>query len=244
MATGADEPGRRGVAVKLADAPDVLTVEQAAALLAVGRTAAYQAIRAGEIPSVRVGRCIRVPRHALEQMLTAPGTDFPAKENGAGDNGAAQKGVLDPNGHFTSRGDKPQQNPYDRLDELADAEYPESWIPEEPGDTLTGEFVRLVSGTDREGKEHPIAVIRDREGHRAVAVAAALGPALRVQEAPAQDRRADPRPAAGRSEVGERSSLSRLQGCGRPRYGLVRLGHAPERARVRRRSPCRHWAAA
>jgi excisionase family DNA binding protein len=47
----------------------VYTVEQAAAKLAVSRGAAYQAVRTGQIPSVRIGRCIRIPRHALEQLL-------------------------------------------------------------------------------------------------------------------------------------------------------------------------------
>jgi excisionase family DNA binding protein len=49
--------------------PLVYTVEQAAELLAIGRTAAYEAVRRGDIPSVRIGRAIRCPRHALEQLL-------------------------------------------------------------------------------------------------------------------------------------------------------------------------------
>ena len=51
--------------------PAVLTVEEAAELLKVSRGKAYEAVRAGEIPSVRVGRCIRIPRAALERMLEA-----------------------------------------------------------------------------------------------------------------------------------------------------------------------------
>jgi excisionase family DNA binding protein len=54
--------------------PAVYTVEQVAELLVIGRTAAYDGVRRGEIPSVRIGRCIRIPRHALEQMLTANGS--------------------------------------------------------------------------------------------------------------------------------------------------------------------------
>jgi len=68
----------------LAEAPDVLTVEQTAALLAVGRGTAYEAVRTGEIPSVRIGRCIRVPRHALEELLNGGANGAP-KTNGAGD---------------------------------------------------------------------------------------------------------------------------------------------------------------
>ena len=69
--------------MRLADTADVLTVEQAAEFLHVSRGTAYEAVRAGQIPSVRVGRCIRIPRHALEQMLTAAGTDSP-QTNGVG----------------------------------------------------------------------------------------------------------------------------------------------------------------
>ena len=49
--------------------PLVLTVEEAAKALRIGRTAAYEAVRRGEIPSVRIGRSLRVPRHALEKLL-------------------------------------------------------------------------------------------------------------------------------------------------------------------------------
>lgn len=62
----------------LADLPRVLTVEETAAFLRIGRSSAYEAIRAGEIPSVRIGRSLRVPRHALEAMLgieNAPDND-------------------------------------------------------------------------------------------------------------------------------------------------------------------------
>jgi len=47
----------------------VLTVEEAAEILKVSRGTAYEAVRTGEIPSVRVGRCIRIPRAALDRML-------------------------------------------------------------------------------------------------------------------------------------------------------------------------------
>lgn len=53
----------------IADLPAVLTVEEAAELLRIGRSAAYAAVKAGDIPSIRVGRQIRVPRHMLEALL-------------------------------------------------------------------------------------------------------------------------------------------------------------------------------
>ena len=53
--------------------PLVYTVEQTAELLATGRTSTYEAIRRGEIPSVRIGRSLRVPRHALDNLLNCHG---------------------------------------------------------------------------------------------------------------------------------------------------------------------------
>jgi excisionase family DNA binding protein len=47
-----------------------LTVEQAAEALGIGRTLAYEAVRRGEIPTVRVGRRLLVPRQALEDFLS------------------------------------------------------------------------------------------------------------------------------------------------------------------------------
>ena len=45
------------------------TTSEIAKLLRISRGAAYQAIRRGEIPSLRFGRTIRIPRHALEELL-------------------------------------------------------------------------------------------------------------------------------------------------------------------------------
>jgi excisionase family DNA binding protein len=68
----------------MADEPDVYTVEEAAAKLRIGRSAGYEAVRRGDLPAVRIGRSWRIPRHALEQKLTAAGTASP-QTNGAGD---------------------------------------------------------------------------------------------------------------------------------------------------------------
>ena len=53
----------------LADMPLTLTVEEAAAVLRIGRSAAYDAARRGELPVIKVGRSLRVPRHRLELLL-------------------------------------------------------------------------------------------------------------------------------------------------------------------------------
>lgn len=46
-----------------------LTVEEAAELLGVGRTSAYEGVRSGEIPAIRVGRRWLVPRAAFMKFL-------------------------------------------------------------------------------------------------------------------------------------------------------------------------------
>ncbi len=47
----------------------VLTVEEAAQLLDIGRTLAWRLVQEGELPSVRLGRCVRVPRRELETWV-------------------------------------------------------------------------------------------------------------------------------------------------------------------------------
>jgi excisionase family DNA binding protein len=54
-----------------------LTVEEAAATLGISRAFAYEAVRRGEIPSIRIGRRVLVPRAALEKLLEG-GDPLPA----------------------------------------------------------------------------------------------------------------------------------------------------------------------
>ena len=51
-----------------------LTVEETARVLGIGRQLAYDRVKTGEIPAIRVGRRLLVPRWALEKMLREPGT--------------------------------------------------------------------------------------------------------------------------------------------------------------------------
>ena len=46
-----------------------LSVEEAAALLGISRDLAYDLVTRGELPSVRLGRRLVVPRRALEDRL-------------------------------------------------------------------------------------------------------------------------------------------------------------------------------
>lgn len=49
-----------------------VTVTEAAEILGVSRTSAYELVRAGTLPSVRLGRRIVVTRRTLEGLLGAP----------------------------------------------------------------------------------------------------------------------------------------------------------------------------
>ena len=46
-----------------------VTVEEAAEILGISRAFAYALVRKGELPSLRLGRRLVVPRRALEQLL-------------------------------------------------------------------------------------------------------------------------------------------------------------------------------
>jgi hypothetical protein len=66
--------------------PQTLTVEEAARVLRIGRTAAYALAREWRatngrsgIPVLELGRTLRVPRHALQAMLTG-GLTPPSEE--------------------------------------------------------------------------------------------------------------------------------------------------------------------
>lgn len=50
-------------------ARQTLTVEEAAQILGIGRTLAFEMARRGELPALRLGRRLVVPRAALEKML-------------------------------------------------------------------------------------------------------------------------------------------------------------------------------
>jgi excisionase family DNA binding protein len=49
--------------------PKTYTVEEAAKLLRISRGSAYAAARAGELPTVRIGKRLLVPRARLEELL-------------------------------------------------------------------------------------------------------------------------------------------------------------------------------
>lgn len=82
---------------QLTDTPEFLTVEEAAALLRIGRTSAYALARewrdtGGQrgLPVIELGRQLRVPRSALEEMHSAPIPSDPDEER---PRGAVAKGA-------------------------------------------------------------------------------------------------------------------------------------------------------
>lgn len=48
---------------------DLLRVEEAAPMLGIGRTKAFEMVARRELPVVRMGRLVRVPRAALEAWI-------------------------------------------------------------------------------------------------------------------------------------------------------------------------------
>ena len=49
-----------------------ISVEDAGKILGYSRNSAYEAAKSGELPTIRLGRKLRVPRAALEKMLGEP----------------------------------------------------------------------------------------------------------------------------------------------------------------------------
>jgi excisionase family DNA binding protein len=49
--------------------PKTVSVPEAGKWLGIGRNAAYEAARRGEIPTIKIGRLLRVPVVALERKL-------------------------------------------------------------------------------------------------------------------------------------------------------------------------------
>jgi excisionase family DNA binding protein len=52
--------------------PAALTIEEAASVLRISRGSAYEAARCGQLPAIRVGRTLRVPRARLLELLGEP----------------------------------------------------------------------------------------------------------------------------------------------------------------------------
>jgi excisionase family DNA binding protein len=70
MSTGLGREERtRSILSSKWDGRDAFSVEETANILGLSRPTAYAAVKTGDLPSIRVGRRLIVPRYALEKML-------------------------------------------------------------------------------------------------------------------------------------------------------------------------------
>ena len=53
----------------LDDYPEMLDVDEVAAILRIGRFAVYDAVKRGQIPGIKIGRALRIPREQLRAVL-------------------------------------------------------------------------------------------------------------------------------------------------------------------------------
>lgn len=67
--TGPDDDHPRDTGPRGVDVALVLSVEQAAAALGIGRTFMYGLVRTGAVESVKIGRLRRVPADALREFV-------------------------------------------------------------------------------------------------------------------------------------------------------------------------------
>lgn len=63
------KPASAAAATRLA-----FSIEETATLLGVGRHTAYEGARRGDIPTIRIGRRLLVPKVALERLLADAAT--------------------------------------------------------------------------------------------------------------------------------------------------------------------------
>jgi excisionase family DNA binding protein len=69
VADGQDAPATSRTTLALSDLPPTISVEEAAELLGISRSAAYRAAKAGQLATLRIGRKPRVPTAPLLRML-------------------------------------------------------------------------------------------------------------------------------------------------------------------------------
>jgi excisionase family DNA binding protein len=77
--TGGKQPAnstKKSVAERL-----VYTVPEAGQLLGLGRNAAYDAAKRGDIPTIKMGRLLRVPKAALHMLVGAELPPQPGEPN-------------------------------------------------------------------------------------------------------------------------------------------------------------------
>jgi excisionase family DNA binding protein len=59
------------------DGRSTFSVEEARKIIGVSRSAAYAAVKSGELPAIRIAGRVIIPRHALEQLLEVAPVERP-----------------------------------------------------------------------------------------------------------------------------------------------------------------------
>jgi excisionase family DNA binding protein len=76
-------PGTTNLEEELMSTKLTYTVTEAAELLGISRSSAYECVRRGEIPSLTLGRRVVIPRRALEALLAVePERPEPVRSKG------------------------------------------------------------------------------------------------------------------------------------------------------------------
>jgi Helix-turn-helix domain len=79
MSTGLGEEERRGerrgVLGSQWDGREAFTVEETGKILGISRASAFAAAKRGDIPTIRIGKRLIVPRRGLERLLSADAGD-------------------------------------------------------------------------------------------------------------------------------------------------------------------------
>jgi excisionase family DNA binding protein len=57
--------GRQGATVEAL----LLRADEAAVVLGIGRTKVFEMLASGELPAIRIGRCVRIPKDRLERWI-------------------------------------------------------------------------------------------------------------------------------------------------------------------------------
>jgi len=57
----------------LSEMPDTLTVQETIQVLRLGRNSVYEGIRRGDIPAIRIGRRLVIPKTGIERLLSNAG---------------------------------------------------------------------------------------------------------------------------------------------------------------------------
>jgi len=77
-----DHVRHAGKPIRIKPSPDerlTLTVEEGAKLLGISRAFAYESVRRGDIPHIKIGRRLLIPKAKLNELLDSAGSDGPEK---------------------------------------------------------------------------------------------------------------------------------------------------------------------